>query len=76
MTLQLILEATKTSMSIARDDSMSAVVNGKIYVFGGVTMGVASEAYDPEGDSWENKATMPSSNVREDLLRSMMVSFI
>ena len=54
---------------------MSAVVNGKIYVFGGVTMGVASEAYDPEGDSWENKATMPSSNVSRGL-RSTMVRFI
>jgi N-acetylneuraminic acid mutarotase len=42
-----------------RNSHMVAIVNNKIYVAGGITSGVAFEAYDLSANSWESKADMP-----------------
>jgi N-acetylneuraminic acid mutarotase len=57
-------DTTKTDMPTARRNPTCAVVNGKIYTFGGivVTGGPSSDAvemYDPATDTWSQKAPMP-----------------
>ncbi len=48
--------ATKTSMPIAKKEAASVVVDGEIYVIGGMTLDGSSESvevYDPEDDEWD-----------------------
>ena len=58
-------DTTKTPMPTARFNHSSAVVDGKIYVFGGATNNTLSpissvEVYDPVSDSWDTtKTPMP-----------------
>jgi len=55
----------KTAMPLRLSDSSSAVIDGKMYVFGGYGPGGASDvrsevyAYDPVSNSWAQKASMP-----------------
>jgi N-acetylneuraminic acid mutarotase len=64
----------KTSMPTPREDFGSAVYNGKVYCFGGITVvGTPStasnvmEVYDPATDTWdETKADMPAAKVLGD----------
>ncbi len=53
----------KADMRIARGEHANAVVNGKIYVFGGLTSGNAGppevEVYDPTLDTWTVVSTFP-----------------
>jgi len=50
---------------LARFEGQSAVVNGKLYVFGGYTDGsvipksFAADVYDPASDTWERLPDMP-----------------
>ena len=64
---------TKTSLSTLRT-SGSAVVNGKIYVIGGLDGGGffsdSVEEYDPATDTWSSKASMPTG--RRDLAVSVV----
>jgi len=54
----------KASMTTAREDCGSAVHDGKIYCFGGVTSAGSPtnklEIYDVETDSWSSGANMPN----------------
>ena len=55
-------------MPTARKNSDAAVVNGIIYVFGGVQsrLGAAittTEAYDPKTDTWTTKQDMPTARI-------------
>jgi hypothetical protein len=54
-------------MPIAAGVVSSAVVDGKIYVMGGGLAGSAGSAttfvYDPKGDSWTQKANMPTARM-------------
>jgi N-acetylneuraminic acid mutarotase len=59
----------KTPMPTARDGLASGVVNGKIYIIGGIVSGEdfgssiisdAAEEYDPATDIWTIKAPMPT----------------
>src|SRR2546426_11013375 len=53
---------TKASMPTPRYDSAVAVVNGILYVVGGIagaTSVATVEAYDPTTDSWTTKASLP-----------------
>lgn len=56
---------SKASMPTPRMASASAVVDGKVYIIGGVsTQGKISsfvEEYDPTKDKWTHKASMPTS---------------
>ena len=57
----------KADMPTARLHLTSAVVDGKIYVFGGgpewpVPL-AATEVYDPAIDSWTRKADMPTERI-------------
>ena len=51
-------------MSIARQDHASAVVGGKLYVFGGEgdygTQLSTAEVYDPASDSWAQASSLTS----------------
>ena len=49
----------KAPMQVARYGLGVAVVNGKIYAMGGLTMGT-NEEYDPKTDTWSYKAPMPT----------------
>ena len=55
---------TKTSMPTARTQPGVGVVNGIIYVIGGMTGSgtflTTVEAYDPASDSWTTKASLPA----------------
>jgi hypothetical protein len=56
----------KANMPTARERMASAVVNGRIYVFGGTRSGsplVTREAYDPASDTWTTKKAMPTSRL-------------
>jgi N-acetylneuraminic acid mutarotase len=65
---------TKSPMPVARsgqqDDNVNFglynlqanVVDGKIYLLGGVPDWTLNEVYDPANDSWTTKAPMPSQN--------------
>jgi N-acetylneuraminic acid mutarotase len=53
----------KTSMPAPRWSLSTAVVNGKIYVIGGLTVNDALstvEEYNPVTDTWTKKADMPT----------------
>ena len=58
----------KTDLPIGLTGSASAEVDGKIYIFGGGTSGVAMSAtktnktymYDPSNDTWSEKKSMPT----------------
>ena len=58
----------KTTMPGPRADASSAVMNGKLYVFGGYGPGFVSDVrtetylYDPTSDGWTQKASMPSNH--------------
>ena len=50
---------TLSPMSFSREGESSAVINGKIYVIGG--MGLTSvEIYDPSTDTWSSGTALPS----------------
>jgi N-acetylneuraminic acid mutarotase len=54
---------TKSPMTTARWNFAAAVVNGKIYVFGGqsgLSLTPTVEEYNPTTDTWAIKASMPS----------------
>ncbi len=55
---------TKANMPTARNYMTSGVVNGKIYVIGGLAYGdhllKTVEAYDPTTDKWVTKTDMPT----------------
>jgi N-acetylneuraminic acid mutarotase len=58
---------TKAPMLTARHHAASAVVNSKLYVFGGRVEGISptvnvnvNEVYDPEKNAWSSLAAMPS----------------
>jgi N-acetylneuraminic acid mutarotase len=56
----------KADMPTARSMASASVVDGKIYVIGGVIGGVGNssspivEEYDPKTDTWTKKANMPT----------------
>jgi glucose/arabinose dehydrogenase/Ca2+-binding RTX toxin-like protein len=62
--------APATPMSTRRDNAGSALLDGKLYVFGGRTRNAdgstvngtldSTEAYDPATGSWEPRASMPT----------------
>jgi N-acetylneuraminic acid mutarotase len=58
---------TKADMPTARSYLSASVVNGKIYVIGGLSnQSIALptvEMYDPETDTWERKADMPTARM-------------
>src|ERR1700688_5270287 len=59
------LEWKKAAPSpFARVESPTAVVNGKIYLFGGFTEDLEAsnqvDVYDPASDSWTRKKDMPT----------------
>lgn len=60
----------KTSMPTGREDMGSAVIDGKIYVFGGLSNTTPLkmlEVYDPTADSWDTtKADMPDTKCLGD----------
>lgn len=63
--------AEKTAMPTVREDMGSAVVNGKIYVFGGITTGATPtsvmEIYNPADDTWDTtKAALPVAKLLGD----------
>jgi len=53
----------RAPMPTPRDIVEAGVIDGKIYVVGGIddtlTLSVANEVYDPATDSWETKAPIP-----------------
>jgi len=55
---------TGADMPLALGGTCSAVVNGKIYVFGGAAQGIIMQRavleFDPVADSWTRKADMPT----------------
>ena len=55
--------STNSAMPTNRSGATANVVNGKIYVAGGVADGIVlgtMEIYDPVSDSWSVKAAMPN----------------
>lgn len=59
----------KTSMTTPRANFAIGAIGGKVYVAGGFTTGGdptdSVEEYDPEGDIWTSKASMPSADARK-----------
>ncbi len=55
----------KAPLPLRLSDASSAIIDGKIYIFGGYGPGGAGDvrsevyAYDPTTDSWTQKASMP-----------------
>src|SRR5437762_1989146 len=54
----------RARMTVARDEFGAAVVDGRIYAFGGMTGERgndlrAAEVYDPRGDDWETLPRLP-----------------
>jgi hypothetical protein len=50
---------TKVPSPTPRENVQAEVVNGKIYVTGGIPNGTLTEVYDPVDDTWTTKAPMP-----------------
>jgi N-acetylneuraminic acid mutarotase len=50
---------TKAPMPTPREWVQAKVVNGKMYLIGGIPNGTLNEVYDPATDSWATKAPMP-----------------
>jgi N-acetylneuraminic acid mutarotase len=61
-------DTTKTDMETAREATSASVVNGIIYVIGGVAPGgvflKSVEAYDPVTDTWTKKKSMRTTRAR------------
>jgi len=55
--------STVTPMPTARNELAAAVVDGKIYVIGGVSAGDKVEIYDPVTDTWSTAAPMPTKRI-------------
>ena len=51
---------TKTPMSTPRLNIQANVVNGEIYVIGGIPNGTVNEVYDPATDTWFTNASIPT----------------
>jgi N-acetylneuraminic acid mutarotase len=52
---------TKHNMPTARLGLQANVVNGKIYLIGGLPQSDLNEVYDPANNTWETKAPLPNS---------------
>jgi N-acetylneuraminic acid mutarotase len=52
---------TKPHMPTARLGLQANVVNGKIYLIGGLPQSDLNEVYDPANNTWETKAPLPTS---------------
>jgi len=61
---------TKAPMPTARYGSATAVINNKIYVFGGNYGNSAAEVYTPATDSWEVISDIPFPSVGWDIAAS------
>jgi len=51
---------TKASLPIPRSGLQANLVNGKIYLIGGLPNGTLNEVYDPATDTWSMKTSMPT----------------